>query len=44
MIPIGAKCKGEIGVSEASIKEFNDGQVHEDPLLKCYMACLFREL
>lgn len=30
-------------VSEA-IKEFSDGEVHEDPKLKCYMSCLFHEL
>jgi hypothetical protein len=28
--------------SEA-IKEFSDGQVHEDEPLKCYMDCLFQE-
>lgn len=44
MMPIGVTCKSETGVSEASIKKFNDGENNEDPELKCYMNCLFREL
>lgn len=28
--------------SEA-IKEFSDGQIHEDDKLKCYMSCVFHE-
>lgn len=28
----------------AAIKEFSDGEVHEDPALKCFMSCLFHEL
>lgn len=26
-----------------AIKEFSDGQVHEDDKLKCYMSCAFHE-
>lgn len=26
-----------------AIKEFSDGEVHEDAALKCYMNCLFHE-
>lgn len=26
-----------------AIKEFSDGQIHEDEKLKCYMNCLFHE-
>lgn len=26
-----------------AIKEFSDGEVHEDEKLKCYMFCLFEE-
>lgn len=26
-----------------AIKEFSDGQVHDDRALKCYMDCLFEE-
>lgn len=26
-----------------SIKEFSDGEIHEDEKLKCYMHCLFHE-
>lgn len=26
-----------------AIKEFSDGQIHEDEALKCYMNCLFHE-
>lgn len=29
-------------ISEA-IKEFSDGQAHEDEKLKCYMHCMFDE-
>lgn len=27
-----------------AIKEFSDGEIHEDPALKCYMNCLFHEV
>lgn len=27
----------------AAIKEFSDGEIHEDEALKCYMNCLFHE-
>ncbi|NP_001298171.1 pheromone-binding protein-related protein 6 precursor [Stomoxys calcitrans] len=36
-------CVGKTGVTEAAIKEFSDGEVHEDEALKCYMNCLFHE-
>lgn len=26
-----------------AIKEFSDGEIHEDPALKCYMNCIFHE-
>lgn len=26
-----------------AIKEFSDGQIHEDEALKCYMNCIFHE-
>lgn len=26
-----------------AIKEFSDGQIHEDEKLKCYMNCVFHE-
>lgn len=28
----------------AAIKEFSDGDIHEDEALKCYMNCLFHEI
>lgn len=27
-----------------AVKEFSDGEIHEDEKLKCYMSCLFHEL
>ncbi|EDV90737.1 GH14293 [Drosophila grimshawi] len=36
-------CVEQTGVSEAAIKEFSDGEIHEDEKLKCYMNCLFHE-
>lgn len=30
-------------VFAAAIKEFSDGEVHEDEKLKCYMYCVFDE-
>ncbi|XP_055298989.1 pheromone-binding protein-related protein 6-like [Sitodiplosis mosellana] len=41
--PISEKCKAETVVTDAAIKEFSDGEVHEDAALKCYMSCLFHE-
>lgn len=29
--------------STEAIKEFSDGDVHDDPALKCYMQCIFVE-
>ncbi|KAM7364711.1 pheromone-binding protein-related protein 6-like [Cochliomyia hominivorax] len=37
-------CVEKTGVTEAAIKEFSDGDIHEDPALKCYMNCLFHEV
>ncbi|XP_023299237.2 pheromone-binding protein-related protein 6-like [Lucilia cuprina] len=37
-------CVEKTGVTEAAIKEFSDGEIHEDPALKCYMNCLFHEV
>lgn len=27
----------------ASIQQFSDGELHDDPKLKCYMHCVFHE-
>lgn len=43
LLPIHAVCVRQTGVSEAAIAEFSDGAEHDDPLLKCYMACVFEE-
>ncbi|XP_036325307.1 pheromone-binding protein-related protein 6-like [Rhagoletis pomonella] len=37
-------CVEKTGVTEEAIKEFSDGQIHEDEALKCYMNCLFHEI
>lgn len=31
-------------VLAAAIKEFSDGEIHEDEKLKCYMNCFFHEI
>lgn len=36
-------CQGKTGVSDEAIREFSDGEIHEDEALKCYMDCLFKE-
>ncbi|KAH8326610.1 hypothetical protein KR067_010954 [Drosophila pandora] len=36
-------CAPKTGVTDEAIKEFSDGQIHEDEALKCYMNCLFHE-
>nr|AKB92821.1 odorant binding protein 2b [Zeugodacus tau] len=41
--PVHDSCVAKIGVTEEAIKEFSDGDVHEDELLKCYMYCVFEE-
>ncbi|XP_031617430.1 pheromone-binding protein-related protein 6-like [Contarinia nasturtii] len=41
--PVGSKCQEQTGVTNEAIKEFSDGEVHEDRALKCYMSCLFHE-
>ncbi|KAL5283418.1 Obp83b family protein [Megaselia abdita] len=42
--PIHDVCVAKTGVTEEAIKEFSDGEIHEDPALKCYMNCLFHEI
>nr|WOL43273.1 odor-binding protein 83a [Phortica okadai] len=42
--PFHDSCVEKTGVSEASIKEFSDGEIHEDEKLKCYMNCFFHEI
>nr|CBA11312.1 odorant binding protein 8 [Glossina morsitans morsitans] len=37
-------CVEKTGATEEAIKEFSDGEIHEDPALKCYMNCLFHEV
>lgn len=37
-------CVAKTGVTEEAIKEFSDGQIHEDEKLKCYMNCIFHEV
>lgn len=37
--PIHDICITKTGVTEEAIKEFSDGQIHEDEKLKCYMVC-----
>ncbi|XP_063709574.1 general odorant-binding protein 83a-like isoform X2 [Culicoides brevitarsis] len=41
--PIHDICVTKTGVTEEAIKEFSDGQIHEDEKLKCYMNCVFHE-
>lgn len=41
--PLHQACVTKTGVSEEAIKEFSDGQIHEDEKLKCYMNCIFHE-
>ncbi|XP_001358940.3 general odorant-binding protein 83a [Drosophila pseudoobscura] len=42
--PFHDSCVEKTGVSEAAIKEFSDGEIHEDEKLKCYMNCFFHEI
>lgn len=42
--PAHDACVAKTGVSEEAIKEFSDGQIHEDEKLKCYMNCIFHEV
>ncbi|XP_037919471.1 pheromone-binding protein-related protein 6-like [Hermetia illucens] len=39
--PAHDRCVAETGVTEEAIKEFSDGEIHEDEALKCYMYCVF---
>lgn len=41
--PAHDACVIKTGVTEEAIKEFSDGQIHEDEKLKCYMNCVFHE-
>lgn len=41
--PAHDACVTKTGVTEEAIKEFSDGQIHEDEKLKCYMSCIFHE-
>ncbi|XP_055696594.1 general odorant-binding protein 83a-like [Lutzomyia longipalpis] len=41
--PIHDICVEKTGVTEEAIKEFSDGEIHEDEKLKCYMNCVFHE-
>ncbi|XP_065365377.1 pheromone-binding protein-related protein 6-like [Calliphora vicina] len=41
--PFHDTCVEKTGVTDEAIKEFSDGQIHEDEALKCYMNCLFHE-
>ncbi|XP_034662964.1 general odorant-binding protein 83a [Drosophila subobscura] len=42
--PFHDSCVEKTGVTEAAIKEFSDGDIHEDEKLKCYMNCFFHEI
>lgn len=42
--PAHDACVAKTGVSEEAIKEFSDGQIHDDEKLKCYMSCIFHEI
>lgn len=42
--PIKHSCRDKTGVSEEAIKEFSDGEIHDDPKLKCYMQCIFEKI
>jgi len=37
-------CIFQILFLAAAIKEFSDGEIHEDEKLKCYMNCFFHEI
>lgn len=41
--PAHDACVAKTGVTEEAIREFSDGQIHEDEKLKCYMNCVFHE-
>uniref|UniRef100_A0A240SWW4 Uncharacterized protein n=1 Tax=Glossina morsitans morsitans TaxID=37546 RepID=A0A240SWW4_GLOMM len=42
--PFHEACVRHTGVTEEAIKEFSEGNIHEDEALKCYMNCFFHEL
>ncbi|EDW84632.1 Odorant-binding protein 83a [Drosophila willistoni] len=42
--PFHDSCVEKTGVTEEAIKEFSDGEIHEDEKLKCYMNCFFHEI
>lgn len=37
-------CVQKTSVTEEAIKQFSDGEIHDDPALKCYMDCIFKEM
>nr|AXS77544.1 odorant binding protein OBP12 [Sitodiplosis mosellana] len=41
--PMRIVCQEKTGVTDEAIREFSDGEIHEDEALKCYMDCLFKE-
>nr|QYL00041.1 OBP15 [Eupeodes corollae] len=41
--PITESCVKKTGVTQEAIREFSDGEIHEDEALKCYMNCIFHE-
>lgn len=41
--PVARRCREKTGVTDEAIKEFSDGEIHEDEALKCYMYCIFEE-
>ncbi|XP_031617822.1 pheromone-binding protein-related protein 6-like [Contarinia nasturtii] len=41
--PMRITCEAKTGVTDEAIRQFSDGEIHEDPALKCYMDCLFKE-
>lgn len=41
--PHRVTCLAKTGASEAAILEFSDGKIHDDPVVKCYMNCMFHE-
>ncbi|XP_055382657.1 general odorant-binding protein 83a-like [Condylostylus longicornis] len=41
--PVHDSCIQKTGATEEAIKQFSDGEIHDDPKLKCYMYCVFEE-
>lgn len=34
----------ELNIFPEAIYDFDHGEIHEDPALKCYMHCIFKEV